>query len=265
MSRRFNLPKSVSHYRQDPTAGIEGDVYYNSLQETFRRFDGTQWVDIGSGPQGIQGTGGANGAQGTTGAQGIQGTQGNPSFVTPRSGEYIGSRNFYVHDNLGTGALADEDVIAVPIIIGESMTLDRIAVRVTTSNTSTTRLGIYNHSSTAFAPGTLLVDGGLISTTSLGTKETTISQAVTPGVYWLAIISNYTTAPEFRVLSANGSVGLGASLLYVDSSTNYWVSTDPWGMYVRLNQGSTFPATFGGAWENISLTFPVPLIAVRRA
>lgn len=269
MSRRFNLPKSVAHYAQDPTAGLPGDVYYNSLQETFKRYDGTQWVSIGSGPQGLigsQGTSGSNGVQGTTGLQGLQGTTGSPLYPAPRSTEYIGSRNFFVHDATSSSALPATDVIAVPIVIGESMTLDRISARVVAGGASTTRLGLYAHSTTAFAPGALLVNGGTISTTTGNTtREVTISQAVTPGVYWIAILCS-TTTPTFKVLSANGAISQGANLLYFDSSaSNQFTSNESNKVFRRTSQ-TNFPDPFGGAWYDVDgTTAVVPLLAVRRA
>lgn len=44
MARRFNLPKPVAHYAQDPTAGLPGDQYYNTTDKVFKQFDGTTWV-----------------------------------------------------------------------------------------------------------------------------------------------------------------------------------------------------------------------------
>lgn len=48
MYKRSILPKPIAHYPEDPTAGKPEDVYYNSVDEVFKKFDGTAWVTIGA-------------------------------------------------------------------------------------------------------------------------------------------------------------------------------------------------------------------------
>jgi hypothetical protein len=53
--------------------------------------------------------------------------------------------------------------------------------------TASIRLGIYNNTSNA--PGTVLLDAGLIAPIAASAQYniTTISQSLTPGIYWLAM------------------------------------------------------------------------------
>jgi len=53
MYKRSILPKPIAHYPEDPTAGKPEDVYYNSVDEVFKKFDGTAWVPIGASAQTI--------------------------------------------------------------------------------------------------------------------------------------------------------------------------------------------------------------------
>jgi hypothetical protein len=52
------------------------------------------------------------------------------------------------------------------------------------------RLGIYDSTGTAGAPGALVVDGGTVTVDTGTTKEVTISTTLQPGVYWLAFVSD---------------------------------------------------------------------------
>uniref|UniRef100_A0A6M3LUE7 Uncharacterized protein n=1 Tax=viral metagenome TaxID=1070528 RepID=A0A6M3LUE7_9ZZZZ len=81
----------------------------------------------------------------------------------------------------GTNAL-----YAMPFIVARDMTIDRLAIDITTaSDSQTARLGIYNNGTNCY-PGTLLLDGGTVSLTSTGTVAVTISQALSKGLYWVA-------------------------------------------------------------------------------
>lgn len=81
----------------------------------------------------------------------------------------------------------DGQVRAAPILIVDSITVDRITCEVTTAVAATAvRLGIYSDSVTRPGyPGALVLDAGTVDSTSTGVKEITISQALSPGVYWL--------------------------------------------------------------------------------
>jgi hypothetical protein len=77
----------------------------------------------------------------------------------------------------------------VPVYISKTVTANQISTEITTVGTTgaVARLGIYN-SDANFQPSTLLLDAGTVSTTTLGQANITISQALTAGVYWLAVV-----------------------------------------------------------------------------
>jgi hypothetical protein len=95
-----------------------------------------------------------------------------------------------------------------PFQVWVTRTFDRIGVYVQTGQSSTSaRLGIYS-STTANVPSALVLDAGTVSTTTNGAKEITISQQLTPGLYWLGIVTQGgTTQPAFT--GSDGSTGFG--------------------------------------------------------
>jgi len=87
-------------------------------------------------------------------------------------------------DTSGPGA---DTIYAFPFVAVRAMTIDRLAVHVTTAHAGKTcRLGIYSDDGNG-APGDLVVDAGTVSVASTGVKAATIDEALTPGVYWLVI------------------------------------------------------------------------------
>jgi hypothetical protein len=130
--------------------------------------------------------------------------------------------------SLGTGFMD-----LVPVQITKAVTASGIACRVTTAGqaTSVIRMGIFN-SDANFQPSSLLLDAGTISSSTTGTKEITISQALSPGVYWLAV------------------VGQVAANHIIQSQT---------GVYVPLIQTTAFETTNGlGAYEQSGVTAALP-------
>lgn len=161
------------------------------------------------------GTNYIRGIQGETGPQGLQGPQGEtgagistggvigqvltkasstnfdtawayniPIFMPFASGSYyrpwVGAATGVA---LGTGSL-----YFMPLIVTAPSTLDQIAVTPSTVTTAgTVRMGIYADSSNS--PGALLVDSGSVNYTTSNTPATaSISQALSPGRYWLAAV-----------------------------------------------------------------------------
>lgn len=49
ISRRFLQPINLLNATSDPTPAIQGDIYYNSVSDKIRFYDGTQWNDVGTG------------------------------------------------------------------------------------------------------------------------------------------------------------------------------------------------------------------------
>lgn len=102
----------------------------------------------------------------------------------------------------------------LPLIVAYACTLDRIGMWTVTTGASVARLGIYN-SGSGGQPGTRLLDAGTISNaTTTGAKEITISQALTPGIYWLACLIESTggswrfndSSPGVRLLGRDSTM-----------------------------------------------------------
>jgi hypothetical protein len=96
------------------------------------------------------------------------------------------------------------------LIIPATQTLDRIAQRTggSWSGTGTIRLGIYNHDYATGKPTTVLLDAGTVVATAASSVYTiTINQALSPGIYWLAMnVTSTATANFFQnVTPASGN------------------------------------------------------------
>ncbi len=101
-------------------------------------------------------------------------------------------------DNLNfTKGLGVDLLYAYPFLVPVTQSFDRIACVVTTfAAGATIRIGIYEDDGSVY-PGDLVVDSGELSGASSGLKETTLSETVTPGLYWLAIMAG-TNNPTVR-------------------------------------------------------------------
>jgi hypothetical protein len=100
-----------------------------------------------------------------------------------------------------------------PIFTDRQITLDRLAIGVTTAAAGQARLGIYS-ADTFWQPTALILDAGEVDTGTTGYKEITINLTLTPGLYLLAFVANAT--PVLRTISGS-LVGAGIS----DTVGNY--------------------------------------------
>ena len=116
-----------------------------------------------------------------------------------------------------------------PIYIKESTTFTSIAAFVNSAGGagSVARLGIYNADSKGM-PTTLLLDAGTVATTSTGLKAITISQTLSAGKYYLALVGQ---TAQF------GTVGDVCAHTYVNS---------------------TFSQFHGNVWEVSGVTGALP-------
>jgi len=159
-------------------------------------------------------------------------------FEEIRTGEY-----FY---NIGAGttiALIANWLYALPLLLARDITVDRIAIEVTTAGAADTdaRLGIYSDG-TNIQPGALLLDAGTVDVDSIGIKEITISQVLTKGRWWLGIVSDGTptVAGVLREYGATTGMGIASSnfrrkngSVYVAHS--YAALPDPFGSATLYN------------------------------
>lgn len=107
---------------------------------------------------------------------------------TLKTGEYYSS----INSGGANFALAADRLFGMLLVVARDITVDRIAIEVTVADAGkVARLGIYNDGSNLY-PGTLVVDGGEISVAANGIITATISEALTKGYYWVAIVSDGT-------------------------------------------------------------------------
>jgi len=90
---------------------------------------------------------------------------------------------------LSTLALTANRLYATPFLVGGlSPKFIRIAFQVTTLGTASLgRAGIYLDDGTVY-PGSLILDGGEQICSTIGMKETVISQTLDPSLYWLVLV-----------------------------------------------------------------------------
>lgn len=115
-----------------------------------------------------------------------------------------------------TGTMANGVLNLVPLVIPEACTLTEIGCEITALVDGNVRFVIYSdHTTTPGQPGALLLDGGAQAAVS-GINADTISQAVTPGVYWVGVVQQGSSGTNtFRISN------IGALQMRVpDSSTN---------------------------------------------
>ena len=122
---------------------------------------------------------------------------------------------------LGTGVAAAHVLAAVPICIGAHKTLDRIGFEVVSSAAESVRVGLYDDEDGG--PENLLAESSSISVASTGVKLTTISVDVAPGWYWLAFVTNGSTATYRVARSAVYANVMPATATPPTVSTGYYV------------------------------------------
>lgn len=137
------------------------------------------------------------------------------------------------HGQLSTGTASTgttaQTMALYPIYVDRPLTLDALAIRVTTLEVgATVRLGIYNLDS-AFEPTTLVADYGTVSCDTTGMKEAAGSTALTPGWYAMAYwCSNHATVrfnrnnhSDYNVLGTNGGAFTNAYCLWTVTPADY--------------------------------------------
>lgn len=92
----------------------------------------------------------------------------------------------------GVLSLTQNRLHFIPFPCVEPTTWNRIGINVTTNQASAmARLGIYNNS--GGRPTSLVLDAGEVDCSTTGEKEATISQALSIGWYWLALVTSVNT------------------------------------------------------------------------
>lgn len=161
-----------------------------------------------------------------------------------------------------TATLTADTLYAVQFVAERPMTIDQLALEVTTAQGgSTARLSLYSEGGTAGSPdgGTKLEDSGAFATTSTGIKTYALGAArkLAAGRYWLVVQASVGTL-AFRALSWNQHAPHGLDGTAFSGGRTCWKGTD--GAHAT---GSAAPSTFPATPTIQSIACPV--LAVRAA
>lgn len=144
---------------------------------------------------------------------------------------------------------------ATPFVVPRAVTLSRIGLEVTVAGDvgSLVRLGIYADNGSGY-PDALVLDAGTVAGDAVGVAENTISQALTPGLYWVgAVAQNVTTTqPSIRgIATTSGATAPQMPLSTSTPATNSLSSVGFAGLSITGALPSTFPSTV-----NVSTSAP---------
>jgi hypothetical protein len=156
--------------------------------------------------------------------------------------KFISGRYYTTDGSVTTGSVSTLNrVTTLPFWVHTTTTFDRIGIRVTaTAASSTIRLGIYS-SNANYEPTTLVLDAGTVdSATAISNQEITISQQLTPGMYFLAALPQGGT-PSYQVIGNNPiSIAGFSSLGFSGIATNQAISTSYYMGGITGSLSSTF-------------------------
>lgn len=157
---------------------------------------------------------------------------------------------------LGTGAPTANILRAIPFIVAKTMTIDQMAMNVTTAVAGAARIGIYADNGNNY-PGALVVEATSVTQIDTGLAGVRIASGglpviLQPGLYWLAIVSN--AAPTIRTFVV-------ASMLPVLGYASALPTNAQFGWSVALTYAA-MPATFSAGGAPIT-AIPIPAIFVR--
>ena len=149
-----------------------------------------------------------------------------------------------------TIALTVDTLYVVPYYIPDTTTLIRIAVKVQTAAAAgkLLRIGIYNWANGV--PTSRVLDAGTILADTIGLKEITISQQLTPGWYGLAVVSDGTPTLFGALLNVqtlgaaiggtDADIGAGTATTQMSRAFTFAALPDPWGTPVYANANAPF-------------------------
>lgn len=129
---------------------------------------------------------------------------------------YLTSRNTV--PTLTAGTVSTGFLYATPFVVPRGGTLDRIGVEITTAVAAQTfRVGIYSATSaTNIYPNARVLDSGALSAAATGLVSATISQALTGGTLYWAIVASSHNNIAMRLISQNDhlqTLGVGTAAL----------------------------------------------------
>jgi hypothetical protein len=173
----------------------------------------------------------------------------------PAFGGFVSGYYYQATMSQGTATTATSGVGVLrvaPMYVGHKITLAKLAAEVTVIGDagSLVRICIYADNGSGY-PGSLVLDAGTIPGDSVAVSEITVTQKLTPGLYWVGlVVQNVTTTqPTIRTATSllpgipipitTGAVPTGAQL--------------PANGYVCLNVTGAAPSTFaaGGSTSSV--------------
>jgi len=158
-----------------------------------------------------------------------------PAWPPHAGGRFYGNACELANTTLAVGA---NIMYAIPIFVPTTTTYTAISVEVTTLKAGASiQLGIYRDLNGA--PDALVLDAGNVSAAATGLKTIVISQALTPGWYWLIGLASDT--PAVRATTAAGGFRMLGGTSGTDVTTHVgWSVAQAYGALPN-------PFTGGGA------------------
>lgn len=91
---------------------------------------------------------------------------------------------------VGTFSVTMNRLYAQPFIISHNTTMTKLGIEVTTAAAAgkLLRLGLYSNNGSV--PDALILDAGTLPADGIAVLESAISQALTPGLYWMALVTD---------------------------------------------------------------------------
>jgi hypothetical protein len=150
---------------------------------------------------------------------------------------------------------------AIPFWVGATATYDRIATNIGTAGSAgaVTRLGIYNVAASGL-PGTLVLDAGTVDSTTTGDKNITISQSLSPGVYFTVMLTN-DAAVRWRAIGSGPVI----NPMTWFGNTGPVEHVDRFLTFTGYTATSALPSTATTAGQNVQQSGDVPVVALRAA
>jgi len=172
-------------------------------------------------------------------------------FAMPK---FIAGKYYTTDAGVTAGSVSTQSrLYLLPFWVHTTETFDRIGIRVTaTAASSVIRLGIYSANSN-YEPTSLVLDAGTVdSATAISSQEITISQQLTPGMYFLAAVPQG-GAPSFQTIGNNPlSIPGFSSIPFSSVVTNQAILTT----YIIGSITGALPSTFNLAGSTVTTGAP---------
>lgn len=147
-----------------------------------------------------------------------------------------------------TYGLDADKIYAYPLPITRALTIDRLGLFVSVAAVGgNARIGIYNDNGSGY-PGSLLLDAGAVDISTTGIKAIIIDQALTKGLYWLAVICSveptvYKGAMAYSPLGRSTSTLKAIYSHYYKTGVGYGALSDPFVSGAGITAVSTYAYT----------------------